>query len=189
MDIEVPLLQTYVEGLVHDPLRDHQGSRELERIRGPRAGQPRGAVRPLRDQDAPTGDVPLPLLDQGARPHDVPDRRATVRLDAPRAMGGRLPRGRDPESAAGRGRGDGRAAAASLHQDALDEPRPQRARPEPRRPEGLRDPRDLEEKVKVAGACLPVGPMAALGSPVSGAGASAALATPAESWVAESPRG
>src|SRR5207245_1062074 len=103
---------------------------------------------PLRDQNAAAGDVPLPLLDQGARPHDVPDRRATVWLDAPRAMGRRLPRGRNPESAAGRGRGDGRAAAASLHQDALDEPRPQRARPEPRRPEVFRDPRDLEEKVK-----------------------------------------
>src|SRR3989454_666173 len=149
-----------LERLVHDPLRDHQGGRQRERLRRPRAGQPRGSLRPLRNQDTAAGDVPLPLVDQGARPHDVPDRGTTVRLDAPRPMGGGLPGGRHPELAAGRGRRDRCPAAAAVHQDALDEPRSQRARAEPRRPEVFRDPRDLKEKVKGPGGCLPVGPMA-----------------------------
>src|SRR2546428_7370476 len=66
-------------------------------------------------------------------------------------MGGRFPRRRNPEPATGRGRGDGCPAPPALHQDAMDEPRPQRARVEPRRPEVLRHARDLEKEMKAVG--------------------------------------
>ncbi|TLZ74303.1 MAG: hypothetical protein E6K14_03735 [Methanobacteriota archaeon] len=136
-----------IEGLVHDPVRDHQGGGQLERVSDPRARQPRGALHALGGQDAPEGDVPLPRFAEGARPDDVPDLRDAVRLDAARAVGGRLPRGRHPEPATGRGRGCGSPAAPTVRQDALDEPRPRRARAEPGRAEVLRDPRDLEEEI------------------------------------------
>src|SRR5207244_7033668 len=110
---------------------------------------------PLGPQDAPTGDVPFPGFPQGARPHDLPDRRDALRLDAARPVGGGLPRRWDLEPSPGRGRRDGGPAPPAVREDAVDEPRSQCAGAPPRRREVLRVPRDLEEKVKARQATSP----------------------------------
>src|SRR6266704_3526574 len=167
MDIEVPLLQTYVEG--------------LDRALG--GGIPRGStVLVAGTPGTMKTSLILWMMHENARLNGVKSLYVSLEqdMDSLKAgaarMGmrnlhessvyildmGQLRRGlQRSESSkdwftilfeiikeAVNSRGDGRPAAPSLHQDALDEPRPQRTRPEPRRPEVLRDPRDLEEKVK-----------------------------------------
>src|SRR6267143_1503876 len=152
MDVEVPLLQTYVDGLDRSlgggiP----KGSTIL--VAGTPGTMKTSLILWMMHENARlpgARDVPFHRGGEGTRPDDVPHRGDAFRLESSRPVGGRLPRGWHPESQASRGRGDGGPASAALRQDAWDEPRPQRPRAEPRRPEVLRDPRHFEEEVTAA---------------------------------------
>src|SRR3990170_1983841 len=136
------------EGLDPDPPRDREGSGDLERVPDPRARQSRGPLRPRGTQDPAERDVSPPGSPQGARPNDVRDRGDALRLLAAHPVGGGFPLRRDPQPEDGRDRRDGVPAPPPVREDAVDEPRPERACAEPRRPEVLREPHHLAQEMR-----------------------------------------